>query len=318
MAGYTSYDDLVVTTLEKRSKKAADNILDNNVLLMRLKERGHVVKLSGGRVIVEEIHYKGGSNFKRYSGYEALDTTPIQFHTAAEYPWAQASVTVSASGLEMRSNMGETQMIPLLKSRIEAAEKDFQNNISTDVYSDGTASGGKQIEGLDAKVAEAPSTGVVGGIDRASNTWWENNHSGDETISATTVLGLMQTEWLSVVRGADHPTVIVADANLFGFFWDALSEIQRITSPEKGTSGFRSLEFAGPSGFAPVFYDSACQTNRMYFLNENYLFFKVHSKAFFSPLPEVRAVNQDALVVPIVFQGNLTMSNSELQTVLWT
>lgn len=35
-------------------------------------------------------------------------------------------------------------------------------------------------------------------------------------------------------------------------------------------------------------------------------------------LPSRESVNQDALVVPILFAGNLTTSNASLQGVLWT
>jgi hypothetical protein len=50
------------------------------------------------------------------------------------------------------------------------------NNISTDIYSDGTADGGRQINGLQALVAAVPTTGTVGGIDRSvtGNTFWRN------------------------------------------------------------------------------------------------------------------------------------------------
>lgn len=318
MAGYTAYTDAVVTTLEKRQRKLADNILNNNVLLAWLKKSGNIKMQSGGRVIVEEIMYPGGTNYKRYSGYEALDLTPVQFLTAAEYPWAQAASTVTASGLELRSNKGKEALINLFDSRIMATEKDMANNIALDIYSDGSADSGKQIGGLDALIAEDPATGIVGGLNRADDTWWANNTSGDLTVSATTIQGFMQTEWLKCVRGTDHPKLIVADVNFFGFFWNSLLEIQRLTSPDTGISGFRSIEFSGPSGRAPVFFDSACTTNRMYMLNPDYLFFKPHRDAYFTSQPEVRSMNQDAVMVPILFQGNMTMSNAGLQSVLWT
>src|SRR5215469_16141394 len=111
----------------------------------------------------------------RYSGYDVLNIAPSDVFTAAQYPIAQAAVAVSISGLEMLQNSGKERMIDLLESRIGNAERTFENNMSNDCYSNGTASGGKQIGGLQLLVSSTPTSGTVGGISR--NTWgfWQNN-----------------------------------------------------------------------------------------------------------------------------------------------
>ena len=55
---------------------------------------------------------------------------------------------------------------------------------------------------------------------------------------------------------------------------------------------------------------------RGYMLNTNYLFWSVHSQTNMVPMDERMAVAQDATVVPLLFAGNLTMSNASLQGVL--
>jgi len=42
--------------------------------------------------------------YKRYSGYDILNITPSDVFTAAQYPFAQAAVAVSISGLEILQN----------------------------------------------------------------------------------------------------------------------------------------------------------------------------------------------------------------------
>lgn len=83
--------------------------------------------------------------------------------TAAQYPWAQAAVAVTISGLEELQNSGSERVLDLLESRIDNAEKTMRNNISNDCYSNGTASGGKQIGGLQLLVADVNNSGTVGG-----------------------------------------------------------------------------------------------------------------------------------------------------------
>jgi hypothetical protein len=114
---------------------------------------------------VQELEYAENGTFKRYSGYEALNITPSDVFTGAEYNYAQAAVAISISGLEMIQNSGEEAIIDLLESRISNAERTLTNNIALDCYSDGTADGGRQIGGLQAARSKTPTSGVVGGID---------------------------------------------------------------------------------------------------------------------------------------------------------
>ena len=54
----------------------------------------------------------------------------------------------------------------------------------------------------------------------------------------------------------------------------------------------------------------------MYFLNTDYLGLDAHRDAFFTPKPAKESINQDATVVPLIFMGNMTMSNAARQGVL--
>jgi hypothetical protein len=166
--------EIVTTTLRNRSGKLADNVTSNNALLNRLNKKGNVKPVDGGRTIVQELDYQENGTFKRYSGYETLDISPSEVFSAAEFDWKQGAVSVSISGLEELQNSGSERVIDLLESRIKNAERTMANNVSNDLYSDGTASGGKQIGGLQHIIADAPSTGTVGGINRATYSFWRN------------------------------------------------------------------------------------------------------------------------------------------------
>lgn len=311
--------EIVTTTLYKRNKELADNVSNGNALLARLNQKGNVRPASGGRQIVEELEYAENSTFMYYSGYETLDISPSDVMTAAVFDWKQAAVNVSASGLEVEiQNAGQEAVINLLEKRIDNAIKTMRNNLSTGVYSDGTGSGGKQITGLQALVADA-GTGTVGGIDSGTYTFWKNQTSGDVANIDTTAATLrteMQAMWLETTRGPDTCDFIVADQTLFSVFWDSLTDIQRITGSEEGVAGFKSLKYVT----ADVFYDgdSGIPSNHMYFLNTDYIYLRPHPKRNVVPLEKKTSLNQDAMVVPIVWAGNLTTSNRSLQGVVYT
>ncbi|MGI9383868.1 MAG: phage major capsid protein [Methyloligellaceae bacterium] len=317
----SSFSEVVTTTLKNRRRRLADNVLNHNALLRMLNERGMVDTADGGETLVEELEFAENATFKYYSGYEILDISPSDVFSAAEFNWKQAAVVVTIDGLTQRKNSGRERMIRLLESRIRNAEKSMMNNISTGVYSDGTGTSGKQIGGLQQLVADAPTTGTVGGINRANFSFWQNNvfdasSDGGSAASSGVIQGYMNSLWLEVLRGSDKPNIIVADSVYYSAYWESLQNIQRITEVESAGSGFRSTTFYGPGGSAPVFYDDQCPASHLYMLNTDYLHWRPHRDANMEPLMARESLNQDAIVRPIIFMGNLTASNCARQGVL--
>lgn len=316
--------EIVTTTLRNRTGKLADNVTKNNALLNRLKKKGKVKTVSGGRTIVQELEYAENGTFKRYSGYEALNIAPSDVFTGAEFNYAQAAVAVSISGLEMIQNSGEEAIIDLLESRIANAEKTLTNNIALDCYSDGTADGGRQIGGLQLLVDTTPATGVVGGIDASTTvgSFWRNiaysaATDGGAAATSANIQSYMNRLYVQLVRGADRPDLIVADNNYFRLYLESLQAIQRIQSTDEGMAGFDALKYMGSDVVLDGGYGGGAPTNSMYFLNTDYIYFRPHVDRFFTPLGDDRfAVNQDAMVKLIGFAGNMTVSNRRLQGVL--
>lgn len=321
MAGPNSnFSEVVVTTLRNRAKSIADNVSNGNVLLQRLRQKGNISLKEGGRTIVRELDYAENATFSFYTGFETLNVAASDVLTAAEYDWRQANVNVVASGLETRiQNAGANAVLDLLEARIKNAERTMANNISTGIYGDGTAYSGKTITGLQAQVALTPTTGTVGGINRASNTFWRNQTSGDiaEVFTSSTILeSEMADLWIECTRGGDRPDLIVGDQAAFKAFWLSLLPIQRITDPNTAVRGFETLKYV--TADFTLDHDSGIRGSTCYFLNTDYLFFDVHSGTNFTVQEKREPVNQDAFVVPLLFAGNLTMSNASLQGVLYT
>lgn len=313
--------EIVTTTLRNRTGKLADNISKNNALLNRLKKRGKIKTVSGGRTIVQELEYAENGTFKRYSGYEALNISPSDVFTGAEFNYAQAAVAVSISGLEMIQNSGESAIIDLLESRIANAERTITNNIAVDCYSDGTSDGGRQIGGLQSLVAKT-NTNTVGGIDANAYSFWRNiafssATDGGSAATAANIQSYMNRLYVQLVRGADAPDLIVADNNYWRLYLESLQAIQRIASDEMAQAGFASLKYMNSDVVLDGGFGGGAPSNTMYFLNTNFLYFRPHGDRFFVPLGDDRyAVNQDAMVKLIGFAGNMTCSNRRLQGVI--
>lgn len=313
--------EIVTTTLRNRSGTIADNVSSNTALLMRLKEKGKMRTFSGGRTIIQELSYAENSTYQRYAGYETLNISPSDVISAPEFDIKQAAVAVTISGLEELQNSGKEAKIDLLETRIQNAEWTMMNNISDDIYSDGTADSGKQIGGLQSLVADSPTTGTVGGINRANFSFWRNKiyDFSDESVtsSATTIQAAMNALWLRTKRNRDVTDLIVFDDVYFTYYWSSLQTNQRFTNEKMAEAGFHNLKFMQADVVPDGAQGGSAPSSHGYFLNTNYIFFRSHRDRNMVPLaPDRYATNQDAMVRLLGWAGNMTASNCALQGVM--
>jgi len=314
--------DIIATTIENRSGAVADNVLDNNALLARLKQRGKVKPFSGGTYIMQELSFQDNANAMYYSGGEVLNISAQDVISGSRWDIKQAACAVTITGLEQLQNAGEEQFIDLLDARVEVAESSLQNLVASGIYSDGTGSGGKQITGLQAIVADAPGSGTVGGINRLTWSFWRNQtfdatSAGGAATSATNIQGYWNTLYASLVRGSDVTDLICVDNNYWGYYMGSLQAVQRFTGDSKMADlGFVSVKFMN----ADVVLDGGIGGNvpskHAYFLNTKYLFYRPHRSRNFSPIGGDRwSTNQDAIVRLMGWAGNMACSGAQYQGV---
>lgn len=315
-----TYDDLATTTIDKRSRKLADNLSQNTALLYRLNEKGKIRTFSGGRNIEEELMFSGPGNFQYYSGYDQLGTSQGDMLTMAEFGIKQAAVVVSMSGLEELQNAGTEAFIDLFGARLDAAEKEMMNNLSTGIYSDGAGSGGKQIGGLQLLVSD-DGTGTVGGIVAGTYTWWANQYfdfsANSVTPSASTITSAMNTLYDRCSRNRDAPDLIVADRTYFNYYLESLQPQQRFTNEKMASAGFWNLKYRNADVVSDGGLGGDAPASHLYMLNTDYIHWRPHSKRNMVALdPKRYAVNQDAFARIIAWAGNMTVSGRQLQGVI--
>lgn len=315
---FPNYSDIMATTIESRSKTVADNVTKNNALLHKLKQRGKIKTFSGGTKILQELSFAENSNAGFYSGYDILPVGVSDVISAAEYNIKQAAVPVVISGLEQLQNAGRERMIDLLDSRITVAESTLANLICGSLYSDGTGNGGKEIDGLDAAIPVDPTTGVYGGIDRATWNFWRSkvsNQTAVDGLDPTKIQGYWNALWAQLVRGVDRPDLIMVDATVWGAYTASLQALQRFTDPSKGDSGFPSLKYMACDVVLDGGIGGFCPAGTAFFLNSSYIHYRPHANRNMVPLSPNRryATNQDAEVQILAWAGNLTCSGGQFQ-----
>ena len=148
----------------------------------------------------------------------------------------------------------------------------------------------------------------------ATYTMWKNQYFECSTApTKSTIKTHMNVLWLKCVRGNDKPDLIPSSHDFFGFYWESLQDLQRYASADNATAGFQSLKYVT----ADVIFDTntnfSTTAEIMYYVNTNYLELVAHRDANWAILDEKMSVNQDAVVIPIIWMGQLVCSNRALQ-----
>lgn len=123
----------------------------------------------------------------------------------------------------------------------------------------------------------------------------------------------MLPTWLALDRGPDdQPDLIVMDNVYYQYFENSQVSMKRYNDASKANAGFSSLKYKG----ADVLYDSTIPASHAYFINTEYLKLVVHKDADLTIMDEMRPINQDGVVIPILWMGNLVCSNRKQQGVI--
>ena len=313
----TVFTELVTSTDRAWGTKVTDNVSNHNAVLRRMKDKGKIKSSSGGYEIAEPIEYAENGTYQRYGGYESLNTAASDVLTTVKYDWKQVALHVTASGKEIRMNMGsKTRMLNLVQTRKDNALRTAANQFSIDLFSDGSLT--NQIGGL-AHIIQNAGTGTVGGINSSTYTIWQNQvreMTGTDAYTSSTLKNEMNKLWMSQTFGIDTPDLIVASHDLYSMFEAGITDRARYTDSSSATEGIVNLKYKS----ADVVFDDntnfSTTAEKMYFLNTNYLYVVQHKEAQWTPDEEKRPTNQDAIVIPVYWMGNVVCSNRSRQGVL--
>jgi hypothetical protein len=306
---------LVTTTLNNYHKNFADNVSNSNAVLAQLKQGNRIRVVEGGKAIATPLTY-AEETFAWYLGTELLSRAVKETISEADYAPANAVASVTLSGPDLAKNRGKERVLNLLEGKIDNAEATMSNNITKCIYGDGSVA--KSFVGLKAMVTDN-GVGTVGGINTTPWTFWMNQF---QPVARATGLqypalkAAMNALWMKLVRGTEHPDLIVADAEVYATYESGLQENQRYSDSKLGGLGFETLKYKS----ATIVFDGAATgistapAGAAYFLNTKYLKLEIYSGYNFETLdlPD-QSPDMDAITKHIGFMGALTLSNRAMQ-----
>lgn len=294
---------LAATTLQNYREELIDNIFVSDALLDHRKRNGGVEKLDGGRTIVKPLMYGTNNTVMAFNGTDSLDLTYQDGIDAAEYSWKFYNVSVVFTKEDELKNKGRSQVISLLKAKINQAEKSIMERLSDDQFNgDPTA---KEITGLQTAV----DTGTYGSIVGASYSWWQ---SYEQNTSEVLSVGAIRVGMNTCNLGAGGskvsimPTTQALHQTYEGLLTATLNYDTVSTKEMKklGDAGFYALGFRG----VPIIIEESCPSGELYFLNMENLKLTFHKDAYFEVIKKAEPTDQHVSVQHIMFSAEQTIN----------
>jgi len=307
-------NQLLASTIANYHSDLADNVSNSNAVTAQLRMGDRIRVIDGGKNIACPLTY-AEETFAWYSGTELLSRAVKETISEADYSPANSVASITLSGPDLAKNRGRERILNLLESKLQNAEATMSNNITKCIYSDGSLA--KSFPGLKAFVTD-DGTGTVGGIVSGTWTFWKNQFQGVVRATGLQYPALkagMNALWMKLIRGTEHPDLLVFDGETYSTYESGLQENQRYADARLGALGFETLKYKQ----AAVVYDGAATgistpTGGGYYLNTKYLKLEIYSGYNFEKLdlPD-QSPDMDAVTNHIGFMGALTMSNRSMQ-----
>lgn len=294
--------------------KPEDNFFEDYWLMDRLKEGDGFLSVDGGDVITASLEYAANGTVAWYSDMETIATSRQDVFDRAEFSWKEIAGTVAHSELESAINQGSAKKFDLLQGKLKNLRSSFDNLINAALYADGTGSSSKEIGGLQLIVSSTPTTGTVGGINRANFSFWRSQQSsGAKTTSAFDNLRATMRSIYNLCSngvGGKHPQFGVTTRTVFEGYGGLLLANERFTDKSSGDGSFKNevIKFAGMK----LAYDNDCPSGLMYFLNPQFLKLAYAKGHWYKASDPVEPANQTAKVFKVHSIANLITTNSRM------
>lgn len=338
--------------LQELAKVSLDEYLRNMPVDQIATERPLLKKLMAGRKtflgakqnIVENVRKDYGSNFGWAYGEEAVVFNKRNTTEQASFPWRRAVDglyldydRLFGNGIKVREGdrgafkleqNEKVQLLNLMDEQMESLKEGFMKKLDFELHRNGT-SDADAIVGLDTLISVAPTTGTVGGLDRATATYWRNNaQTGISTATKGTLAKSMEANWRKCIKNGGSPDFILAGGDFIDAYRDEI-----VVTNNANASGIKTLDAGVGSGVNTGLYFKGVEiiwdpqfeelqtletplvswNKRCYFLNSKFLKYRDDDMDIVTP---VRPHDILAMYAMVNLRCALSISRSNAHAVL--
>ncbi len=296
-------NEVLHSTMTKSRRKLVMASIKSNSLMAWVFANDRVEYEDGGYNITNPLTVGRNPNITSYRYYSPLPVNQTDEFTTVEYGYSRVAGTVIISNQEEDENKGEAAIFKLMKEKMNVLEESIKDKFSTYLYGFG---GGTDPNGLLALIPTDPTTGSLGGINRATETQWRTsayNFAGG--LDSTNIEEVFDDIMMDLTLKGDKPTVILCGRNIYRTYRQAVRD--KFTMPlSEGKAGRRMFDLGFEGCYhngAPLMYDEDCPVNYAYFINDKYL--RLHMlRGVNMKVKELTAPwNTDAVGSRVIWQG---------------
>lgn len=261
---------VIASTLQGSRKKLMMASIRSNALMAWAFASDRVEYEDGGYDISNPLIVGRNPNVTSYEYYDQLPVQQTSEFTTVRYRWSRIAGTVIISDQEEDENKGDLAIFKLLTKKMEVLEESIKEKFSDYLYG---AGGGVDPLGLASLIPDDPTTGTLGGINRATETQWRTssyNFAGG--LNAGNIEEAFDDIIMDLTLKNDKPDLILAGRNIYRLYRAAVRD--KVVINITGTNGKAMMDL-GFDGVMhqkiPILYDEDCPVNKAYFINSKFL-----------------------------------------------
>lgn len=314
-------DDIFSSTLYKVQKDVIDQVFQIHPFFDLLQKNGGVKsRVPDGTHWEIPIQYAElNQNTAWFGRGTQSGSAEKQSLTNLVYECKNLMSAVVRYWVDDRKNAGEARIYNYVEQKINNTKASMANtleNCSLVQSADPLA-----MNALPTLISTTPTTGTVGNMPRASNSWMTNqttNFTGltiaaDLLNSMTTMLNNCSKYLAGTKRS---PDVILTTQTVHEGYEQVARNLGQIVLSDNNRAdlGFGNLKFKG----VEIFWAPLCETGKMYFLNTEHLNFVYDPMVFFSPT-EWKYLQGNSLdkIMQLLTVCNLVVDNFQKHGVIY-
>lgn len=264
-------DTVLHSVLERSRKKLIMASIKSNALQAWAFATNRVEFEDGGYNITNPLITGRNPNVTSYEYYDTLPVAQTNEFDTVEYRWSRVAGSVIISDQEEDENRGEAMIFKLMKAKMQVLEESIKEKFSEYLYGAGA---GTDPYGLTALIPDDPTTGTLGGINRATETQWRTSaYDFGGSLDETTIEEAFDDILMDLTLKGDKPDIILCGRNIYRSYRAAVRDKIVLNLSETG-NGKRMMDL-GFTGLShqnvPMVYDEDCPVNKCYFINSKYL-----------------------------------------------
>jgi hypothetical protein len=261
---------VIASTLQGSRKKLMMASIRSNALMAWAFASDRVEYEDGGYDISNPLIVGRNPNVTSYEYYDQLPVNQTNEFATVRYRWSRIAGTVIISDQEEDENKGDKAIFKLLTKKMEVLEESIKEKFSDYLYG---AGGGVDPLGLQALIPDDPTTGTLGGINRATETQWRtSSYDFAGGLNAGNIEEAFDDILMDLTLKNDRPDLILAGRNIYRLYRAAVRD--KVVINITGTNGkaMMDLGFEGVQHQkVPILYDEDCPVDKAYFINSKYL-----------------------------------------------